>query len=59
MKQEYLGTESITDEDRGYNECFAEVRDALFANPYQEGVTGTVGLLDINKPRGDVMLDHV
>ena len=60
MKQEYLGTESITDEDRGYNGSrFAEVRDALFANPYQEGVTATVGLLDINKPRGDVMLDHV
>ncbi len=37
MKQEYFGTESITDEDRGYNGSrFAEVRDALFANPYQE-----------------------
>ena len=37
MKQEYFGTESITDKDRGYNGSrFAEVRDALFANPYQE-----------------------
>jgi len=33
------------------------VRRSLAARP--EGVTGTVGLLDINKPRGDVMLDHV
>src|SRR6266852_813738 len=37
MKQEYFGTEPITDEDRDYNGSrFAEVRDALFANPYQD-----------------------
>ena len=43
MKQEYFGTESITDEDRGYNGSrFAEVRDALFANPYQ-GLWGRDG----------------
>jgi hypothetical protein len=33
------------------------VRRSLAARP--EGVTGTVGLLDINKARGDVMLKHV
>jgi hypothetical protein len=37
MKPEYFGRESITDEDRGYSGSrFAEVRDALFANPYQK-----------------------
>jgi hypothetical protein len=33
------------------------VKRTLAARP--EGVMGTVGLLDINKARGDVMLDHV
>ena len=33
------------------------VRRSLAARP--EGVMGTVGLLDINKARGDVMLRHV
>jgi hypothetical protein len=33
------------------------VRRSLAARP--EGVMGTVGLLDINKARGDVMLKHV
>jgi len=33
------------------------VRHSLAARP--EGVMGTVGLLDINKARGDVMLKHV
>jgi hypothetical protein len=33
------------------------VRRSLAARP--EGVMGTVGLLDINKARGDVMLNHV
>jgi hypothetical protein len=33
------------------------VRRSLAARP--EGVTGTVGLLDINKARGDVMLKQV
>lgn len=32
-----FGTEQVTDEDRGYRgSCFSEVRDALFANPYQK-----------------------
>jgi hypothetical protein len=36
MTSDYLGTERITDEDRAYNGSrFSEVRDALFANPYQ------------------------
>src|SRR5258708_8742098 len=36
MKPEFFGTESITDEDRVYEGSrFAEVRDAIFANPYQ------------------------
>jgi hypothetical protein len=36
MKPEYFGTESITEEDRGYNGSrFSEVRNAVFANPYQ------------------------
>ena len=36
MEPEYFGTESITDEDRGYQGSrFAEVRKAIFANPYQ------------------------
>jgi len=33
------------------------VRRSLAVRP--EGVMGTVGLLDINKARGDVMLRHV
>jgi hypothetical protein len=33
----YFGTQSVTDEDRAYNGSrFAEVRDAIFANPYQK-----------------------
>ncbi|HEV7681214.1 MAG TPA: hypothetical protein VGO68_03755 [Pyrinomonadaceae bacterium] len=37
VKQQYFGTESITDEDRGYSGSrFAEVRDAIFSNPYQK-----------------------
>lgn len=37
MQPKYFGTESITDEDRGYKGSrFAEVRDAIFSNPYQE-----------------------
>ena len=36
MKTDY-GTQAITDEDRGYKGSrFAEVRDAIFANPYQQ-----------------------
>jgi len=36
MKPEYFGAESITEEDRAYEGSrFSEVRDALFANPYQ------------------------
>jgi hypothetical protein len=37
MKSEYFGAESTTDEDRSYEGSrFSKVRDALFANPYQE-----------------------
>lgn len=37
MKAEFFGTESLTDADRAYGGSrFAEVRDAIFANPYQE-----------------------
>jgi hypothetical protein len=37
MESEFLGAESITEEDRAYKGSrFSEVRDALFANPYQE-----------------------
>src|SRR6185295_2088207 len=37
MKTADYGTEATTDEDRAYNGSrFAEVRDAIFANPYQE-----------------------
>ena len=35
----------------------APVRRSLAARP--EGVMGTVGLLDINKTRGDVMIDEL
>jgi hypothetical protein len=37
MKPGYFGTEQLTDEDRAYTGSrFSEVRDALFANPYQK-----------------------
>jgi hypothetical protein len=37
MEPEYLGSEQVTEEDRAYNESrFSEVRDAIFANPYQK-----------------------
>ncbi len=37
MDPGYFGTEQVTDEDRGYRGSrFAEVREALFANPYQQ-----------------------
>jgi hypothetical protein len=36
MEPEYFGTQQITEEDRAYQGSrFSEVRDALFANPYQ------------------------
>ena len=36
MEAEHFGIEQFTDEDRGYRGSrFSEVRDALFANPYQ------------------------
>ena len=36
MKSKFFGTEWITDDDRAYNGSrFTEVRDAIFANPYQ------------------------
>jgi len=37
MEQEYFGAEAVTEEDRAYQGSrFSEVRDALFANPYQK-----------------------
>src|SRR5205807_2382008 len=37
MEQANFGIEQITQEDRAYNGSrFAEVRDAIFANPYQK-----------------------
>jgi hypothetical protein len=36
MQPAEFGTQQVTDEDRGYQGSrFSEVRDALFANPYQ------------------------
>ena len=43
MEPEFFGIEGIVDEDRAYQGSrFAEVRDALFANPYQK-VWGRAG----------------
>jgi hypothetical protein len=37
MEQDNFGIEQITQEDRAYNGSrFSEVRDAIFANPYQK-----------------------
>lgn len=37
MEKEYLGSEQMTAEDRAYRGSrFSEVRDAVFANPYQK-----------------------
>jgi hypothetical protein len=37
LEREYFGTEGVSEEDRTYNGSrFSEVRDALFANPYQK-----------------------
>src|SRR5215813_8409354 len=37
MEPKFFGIEGVTDEDRGYRGSrFSEVRDALFANPYQK-----------------------
>ena len=37
MDSAYFGAEQVTDEDRAYRGSrFSEVRDALFANPYQQ-----------------------
>ena len=37
METEYFGSEQLTEEDRAYaGSRFSEVRDALFANPYQK-----------------------
>lgn len=36
MEPEYFGIEQVTEEDRAYNGSrFGDVRDAIFANPYQ------------------------
>jgi hypothetical protein len=43
MERHYFGTEQVTEEDRAYRGSrFSEVRDALFANPYQRvwGIAG-------------------
>jgi hypothetical protein len=47
MEPEYFGAEAVTEEDHAYKGSrFAEVRDALFANPYQKvwGGDGEPGL---------------
>lgn len=37
MEPEFFGIEGMTDDDRAYRGSrFAEVRDAIFANPYQK-----------------------
>jgi len=37
MDSTYLGAEQVTDEDRAYHGSrFSEVREAIFANPYQK-----------------------
>src|SRR3984893_15311335 len=37
MREEDFGSEGIAAEDRAYScSCFCEVRDAIFANPYQK-----------------------
>jgi hypothetical protein len=37
MEPDYFGTEQVTEEDRAYNGSrFSEIREALFANPYQK-----------------------
>jgi hypothetical protein len=44
MKSDNFGIEAVTDEDRSYQGSrFADVRDAIFANPYQK-VWGREGL---------------
>src|ERR1700730_4909807 len=41
MEAKYLGSEQVTEEDRAYNGSrVSEVRDAIFANPYQKGGGG-------------------
>jgi len=48
MKTTDYGTEAITDQDRAYNGSrFAEVRDAVFAKPYQELPTYKVTLRSV------------
>ena len=43
MGPDFFGTEQVTDEDRAYRGSrFSEVRDAIFANPYQK-VWGRAG----------------
>lgn len=48
MKTADYGIEAITDQDRAYNGSrFAEVRDAVFANPYQQVPTYKVTLRSV------------
>ena len=48
MKTADFGIEAITDQDRAYNGSrFAEVRDAIFANPYQKVPTYQVTLRSV------------
>ena len=43
MEPDFFGTEEVTEEDRAYRGSrFSEVRDALFANPYQK-IWGAAG----------------
>jgi hypothetical protein len=57
MEREYFGAEAVTEEDLTYiGSRFSEVRDALFANPYQE-VWGRQGQLTL--PNYNVTLPSV
>jgi hypothetical protein len=57
MEQEYFGTEAVTQEDLTYvGSRFSEVREALFANPYQK-VWGRDGQLTM--PTYEVTLSSV
>jgi hypothetical protein len=57
MERKHFGTEEMTDEDRAYRGSrFSEVRDAIFANPYQ-AVWGGPGEPPL--PRYEVTLGSV
>jgi hypothetical protein len=58
MEPEYLGSEQVTEEDRAYNESrFSEVRDAIFANPYQK-VWGGEGIAELRSHSAERFARH-